>query len=655
MEKVKTEQFDKTFLITSDRIIDLEEILSICKRHDSCVLFSPDKKEETDLKILNKIKLQDSEGKTFPLVDFLKNIPKDKDFLDKKNFFVMYDGKKIPVEINISPLTENEDSFNGLITIRDLTEIRETEEKLNLFKNIFLEAQDGIAVIDSNGFYIIQNEAHKNLTGYDDNEILGKTPSISIGEEKLEEIMNTVKKEGKFRGTVKLRTKNGKTLDIDLSVFPVKDRYGIIRYYVGIKRDITDILKREEKLKELTEKLKKQLYTDPLTGLPNRKKLIEDIERSEEPKLAVLNINNFKEINDFYGQYFGDQLLKEVGKKLKDFAEDKNLLLYRNYGDEFIFLADKNINLKDFIIKIKNILRKIHTYTFKTDDTEVHIYMTAGFAEGKEKLISKADMALKYAKQHRKNVQIYNKSLKIEEQYKKNISMTKKIKEALENNKVTVYFQPILNNETLKIESYETLVRIKEDSGNHLLPENFLIVAKKSPIYPDITKVILDKTFEKIRNIDKKISLNLSIRDIENTEINELVIQFIKDNKGKIIIEILESESIKDLETVIDFIKRAKSSGAEIALDDFGSGYSNFELILKLDVDYIKIDASLIKNLHSCMESKIIVETIVNFAKKLNKKTVAEFVHSEEIFKTVKSLGVDYSQGYFIGEPKGEI
>ncbi|WP_456402946.1 EAL domain-containing protein [Persephonella sp.] len=655
MEKVKTEQFDKTFLITSDRIIDLEEILSICKRHDSCVLFSPDKKEETDLKILNKIKLQDSEGKTFPLVDFLKNIPKDKNFLDKKNFFVMYDGKKIPVEINISPLTENEDSFNGLITIRDLTEIRETEEKLNLFKNIFLEAQDGIAVIDSNGFYIIQNEAHKNLTGYDDNEILGKTPSISIGEEKLEEIMNTVKKEGKFRGTVKLRTKNGKTLDIDLSVFPVKDRYGIIRYYVGIKRDITDILKREEKLKELTEKLKKQLYTDPLTGLPNRKKLIEDIERSEEPKLAVLNINNFKEINDFYGQYFGDQLLKEVGKKLKDFAEDKNLLLYRNYGDEFIFLADKNINLKDFIIKIKNILRKIHTYTFKTDDTEVHIYMTAGFAEGKEKLISKADMALKYAKQHRKNVQIYNKSLKIEEQYKKNISMTKKIKEALENNKVTVYFQPILNNETLKIESYETLVRIKEDSGNHLLPENFLIVAKKSPIYPDITKVILDKTFEKIRNIDKKISLNLSIRDIENTEINELVIQFIKDNKGKIIIEILESESIKDLETVIDFIKRAKSSGAEIALDDFGSGYSNFELILKLDVDYIKIDASLIKNLHSCMESKIIVETIVNFAKKLNKKTVAEFVHSEEIFKTVKSLGVDYSQGYFIGEPKGEI
>ncbi len=655
MEKVKTEQFDKTFLITSDRIIDLEEILSICKRHDSCVLFSPDKKEETDLKILNKIKLQDSEGETFPLVDFLKNIPKDKDFLDKKNFFVMYDGKKIPVEINISPLTENEDSFNGLITIRDLTEIRETEEKLNLFKNIFLEAQDGIAVIDSNGFYIIQNEAHKNLTGYDDNEILGKTPSISIGEEKLEEIMNTVKKEGKFRGTVKLRTKNGKTLDIDLSVFPVKDRYGIIRYYVGIKRDITDILKREEKLKELTEKLKKQLYTDPLTGLPNRKKLIEDIERSEEPKLAVLNINNFKEINDFYGQYFGDQLLKEVGKKLKDFAEDKNLLLYRNYGDEFIFLADKNINLKDFIIKIKNILRKIHTYTFKTDDTEVHIYMTAGFAEGKEKLISKADMALKYAKQHRKNVQIYNKSLKIEEQYKKNISMTKKIKEALENNKVTVYFQPILNNETLKIESYETLVRIKEDSGNHLLPENFLIVAKKSPIYPDITKVILDKTFEKIRNIDKKISLNLSIRDIENTEINELVIQFIKDNKGKIIIEILESESIKDLETVIDFIKRAKSSGAEIALDDFGSGYSNFELILKLDVDYIKIDASLIKNLHSCMESKIIVETIVNFAKKLNKKTVAEFVHSEEIFKTVKSLGVDYSQGYFIGEPKGEI
>nr|WP_297890535.1 EAL domain-containing protein [Sulfurihydrogenibium sp.] len=119
--------------------------------------------------------------------------------------------------------------------------------------------------------------------------------------------------------------------------------------------------------------------------------------------------------------------------------------------------------------------------------------------------------------------------------------------------------------------------------------------------------------------------------------------------------EILESEGIENYEDVSGFIKEVKSYGSKIAIDDFGSGYSNFAHMLKLDVDYLKIDSSLIKNIHQDKNSQIIVQTIVGFAKKLGIKTIAEFVHNREVFEKVRELGVDYSQGYYIGEPKPEI
>jgi len=168
---------------------------------------------------------------------------------------------------------------------------------------------------------------------------------------------------------------------------------------------------------------------------------------------------------------------------------------------------------------------------------------------------------------------------------------------------------------------------------------------------------MLSKSFEAFKNTDNEFSVNITIEDILNNNIKEYIIMMLeKYNIGsRVVFEIVESESIENFKEVLYFIKNIKSYGCKIAIDDFGTGYSNFEYLVKLEADYIKIDGSLIKEIDTNITSQIVVKNIVNFAKDLKMKTIAEFVENEFIFKKVKELGVDYSQGYYFSEPKRDF
>jgi EAL domain-containing protein (putative c-di-GMP-specific phosphodiesterase class I) len=232
-----------------------------------------------------------------------------------------------------------------------------------------------------------------------------------------------------------------------------------------------------------------------------------------------------------------------------------------------------------------------------------------------------------------------------------------KLKEAFKNDNVLPYFQPIYDNTTQKIASCESLVRLIDNDGNIISPFHFLTVAKKSRLYPEITRIVIQKSCQYFQNIDCDFSINLSIEDMLHDE----TIEYLKEQiifyniAHKMTIEILETEGIENYEEVASFLTQMKKMGCKIAIDDFGSGYSSFEYLLKLHVDYIKIDGTLIKNIDTDTNSAIVVETIVNFAKKLNILTVAEFVHNKAVFEKVKELGVDRSQGFYLSEPKDDI
>lgn len=171
------------------------------------------------------------------------------------------------------------------------------------------------------------------------------------------------------------------------------------------------------------------------------------------------------------------------------------------------------------------------------------------------------------------------------------------------------------------------------------------------------SKAMLNKTFHTFEKNDKEFSINLTIHDILNesitSHINTLLKQY--DIGPRVVFEIVESESIEKFNEVLGFILYVKKFGCKIAIDDFGTGYSNFAYLIELKADYIKIDGSLIKQLETNKDTQALIETIVSFAKKMNMKTIAEFVETEELFLKVKELQIDYSQGYYFSEPKTQL
>ena len=253
---------------------------------------------------------------------------------------------------------------------------------------------------------------------------------------------------------------------------------------------------------------------------------------------------------------------------------------------------------------------------------------------------------------------MYDDTLEIAKEYENNIKWTFMLKEAISEDRIVPFYQPIINNKTKQIEKYECLCRMIGKNKDVISPFYFLEIAKKTRLYPFITRRIVTKAFDMFKSLPYQFSINLSVVDILNDETRRFLKSIISNNPDtakRAIFEILESEGLDNFELIKTFIDEVKAYGVKIAVDDFGSGYSNFDHVISLDVDFIKIDGSMIKNIDKSRESQIITRTIVNFSKELNIKTVSEFVHSLAVFEKVLELGVDYSQGFFFGEPFPEV
>ena len=241
----------------------------------------------------------------------------------------------------------------------------------------------------------------------------------------------------------------------------------------------------------------------------------------------------------------------------------------------------------------------------------------------------------------------------IYKELQRNIELTKDIKQALKDDNILLYGQKIINNKTKEVK-YETLMRMKSYTEEIISPFVFLEHAKRARLYPFMTNKMIEKSCEYFKDKDIPFSINLMIEDINNEKTINYLFNKLKETNlaNKVILEIVESEGIEKFEEVGDFIKKAKALGCKVAIDDFGTGYSNFEYIIKLNVDFLKIDGSLIKNIHINENIKLTVSTIVNFAKVLGIKTVAEFVHCQEVQDIVESLEIDFSQGYLFHKPE---
>jgi diguanylate cyclase (GGDEF)-like protein len=409
----------------------------------------------------------------------------------------------------------------------------------------------------------------------------------------------------------------------------------------------------EKEAKTALEALAHAAHTDPLTGLFNRTKLMDDLAITLSPCLALFDIDGFTDINDFYGYEVGNFILKELGKNLMLLAE-KNHNVYRYGNDKFTILCEEE-NHKKFTRLVESILDHTDIYSYAINDFIIPLKLSAVVSfEPQTHIIHSVDILLKELKKQNRHMMVYDKSLGLEEQISNNIKWNKKIKDALIDDRIVNYFQPILNNHTMKIEKYESLVRLIEEDGAVVAPYAFLEISKRSKQYLSITKKVIENTFEAFANREEQFSINLTMEDILHPDITQLLIHKMSDKRyhSRVVYEIVESESLEKADLVFEFIKNMKKFGCEIAIDDFGTGYSNFEYLVKLTPDYIKIDGSMIKDITSNPDDEEVVKTIIDFAKKRHLKTIAEFVSSREIFEKVLELGIDYSQGYYIGKPQ---
>ena len=429
-----------------------------------------------------------------------------------------------------------------------------------------------------------------------------------------------------------------------------------------LKKAQEDLLRYNENLEneilKKTAEIQKKIYTHSISGLPNRNQLREDMDRYSFTKMALLNIDKFQSFNDIYGEEMGNVALKLTGEFLQEAIDGLAAKLYHIGGDEFVVVCidTQSDNRENFIAMVTELLKSYKKHKFLYHEKIFQFMMSSGITfTGTNKMLAYADMALKDAKKRNIQLAIFQEDKTLEKRYKNDIACHKKLISALERNAVISYFQPIVPiQDPNKPTKYESLVRIKDEDGTIIPPFNFLDVAKANRIYYKITRSVIANTLSVIHTYKVPCSINLSLVDIANKRTMESFFAQLDnfEENDLLTVELLETEDFQDYEMVYDFCMRIRSYGITISLDDFGSGYSNFSHILQLPVDYIKIDASLISNIDRNSNSKVMVETIVGLAKKLNVATIAEFVSSEAILQTVKSLGVDYAQGFHLGKPQ---
>ncbi|MFA6191165.1 MAG: EAL domain-containing protein [Sulfurimonas sp.] len=399
-----------------------------------------------------------------------------------------------------------------------------------------------------------------------------------------------------------------------------------------------------------------ETYTvDGISKLYSLAKFQQDIIELHNNSLAVMKIKNFKVMNDFYGYDIGDNILKQTADLLNKIVIKNqfmvNSTLYRLSGTHFAILSPLDgEHLEQYIEKI---IQEIESTEVDVNNQLMYLEMNAGIVSRKDEItLAHADSALRIAEKNGKIV-IYKRDENLVKLHASQLQCNDMIKRALIENRFVPFYHPIVDNKTNKIKKYEALARLIMLDGEVIFPSCFLPVSKKTKTYNMITVAIIGKALEDFRDSKCSVSLNISVDDINHKATREFIFEQIAmfPEPSRLVFELLESENIESYKEVKRFLTKLQQHGCKIAIDDFGSGYANFEHIAKLNVDYIKIDGSLILGIENELLSLTIVEMLSTFALKMGIKTIAEYVSSDIISNIVNSIGVNESQGFLFGEP----
>jgi len=392
---------------------------------------------------------------------------------------------------------------------------------------------------------------------------------------------------------------------------------------------------------------KYKVYYNPNTNTFNKVYLSENYEKIEFEKyyVALADLDFFKRINTMYGRNNGDVLIDSVIKTINVLLKKDDMFIEYSGESFLLFILKSKTSQKEFRELLETICLHIERKSFRiSNNRRVKLTISIGalietdLEKSLDDVIHKVDTALYETKRHGRNCVIYFDMTHTQKLYRS------KLKELIESDKLVCHYQPIINLENGSVHHYEALIRI-EDGDTVIFPDKILPDLVDSHLYSYMSKRVIEFNVKKLKeNLNMKISINLSADDL----LNDTVLALLSENSNlanRLQIEILENKSI-DYAKLERSIQKLKMFGYKIAIDDFGAGYANMGHLLKLSIDFLKIDGSLVKEIHHNKRAYTLVNALVEFCINNNIKVIAEFVENEQTVDVLKEMGVDYGQGW---------
>ena len=549
----------------------------------------------------------------------------------------------------------------------DITEQKRSEDILKVSSAVYRAMGEAVVICDAQNNILLANDAFRALTGYLESDLLGFGFSDFLvkrhGARSYSDIFTSLDAVGRWEGQAWIKVRGGVEELRFLSIYSTFDKDGTPLQRVALVSDVTD----QRKAREL---INQQANFDPLTGLPNRRLMLDRLEQlikqstRSQTNLAVIyiDLDNFKDVNDSRGHDFGDELLKVVAQRLRSEVRDTDTVA-RIGGDEFVILLGQLDRPEKADIIIRQILKNLSEPVPIQGEM---IYVTASFGismfpndgdDGKALLLG-ADQAMYAAKSNGRNgFQYFTSALQVKANYR--ASVISELRTALENKQFHIEYQPIYDLRTGVITHAEALLRWHRSNGEVVMPAAFIEIAEESGLIVDIGNWVIKEVliYLKSLGLDKapSIAVNVSAAQFHSTD--HSVVQWLEWMKefgippNKIVLEITERMMLIQSQRVLRKISMLQEAGCKFSVDDFGTGYSSLASLKNFNFDYLKIDSHFVKTLAPDSLDASLVSAMIAMAKGLNLGSIAEGVETEQQAQMLRDMGCTYAQGYLYNKP----